>query len=292
MDRTPRRSQESVTDRLLAHIDGLSPQQRIIAEFLLDNMREVPFLSVPQLAERSGASDATVVRLCQSIGYSGFSDLKMALVETLREDLKSNGIAPTLPRDAPLDALSAVAELEQHNILRTVEAIDRAAFDEVATVLFRADHLFTFGIGISAHLADLAAYLFTEHGFRASALATRFSSPREQLVAMRPSDVVLVFSFPPYSRQTLEVLEEAGARGVQTIAISDRASAPAALGANHALCASTHSMMFTNATASVEVLLNALLVHIASQHRGETVEALSRINRVLRGQTDLIDEDE
>lgn len=279
-------------ERLLAHINELSPQQRLIAEFLLDNLQEVPFLSVPQVAERTGASEATVVRLCQRIGFSGYSDLKMALVETLREELQPASHGHEAPAaDAQTYPLAAVAALEGHNIQRTLDMVDRGVFETVATLLFRADHIFTFGLGISAHLADLASYLFTEHGLRSTCFATRFTSPREQLVALRASDLVLVFSLPPYSRQSLDVLKEARERGARTVAITDRPSAPAAALADQSLPVSSHGMMFTNATAAVNVLLNALLVQIAFRHRGDTVEALSRINRILRDQNDLVGED-
>lgn len=276
----------NLRDRLLTHVNELSRQQRLIAEYLLDHLQEVPFLSVPQLAQRSGASEATVVRLCQSIGFKGFSDMKMAVVENLREERSAEP-----PAGPATDVLEAVAELERHNIRSTLDGIDRAAFERVAALLFEADHVFTFGLGISAHLAELAAYLFTEHGLRANRFATHFTSPREPLVTMRPGDLLMVFSFPPYSRQTLEVLEEAAARGVQSIAITDRLSAPAVPIATESLLASTHGMTFTNATASTNVLLNALVVEIASRHRGDTVDALSRINWILRDRQDLVNDD-
>lgn len=283
----------TLKERLLEHIGQLSRQQRLIAEYLLDNLQEVPFLSVPQLAERSGASEATVVRLCQSIGFSGFSDMKMAVVDNLREEMQAQGQEENHDSSSAVraDVLAAVAELEVHNIDRTLDNIDRASFQEVATILFRADHVFTFGLGISAHLAELAAYLLTEHGLRANSFGTHFTSPREQLVTMRATDVLMVFSFPPYSRQTLEVLEEANERGMKTIAVTDRPSAPASLAANQALIVSSHGMTFTNATASTNVLLNALVVEIASRHRGDAVDALSRINRILRDQSYLVDDE-
>jgi DNA-binding MurR/RpiR family transcriptional regulator len=282
----------TLRERLLEHLDDLSRQQRLVADFLLENLQQVPFLSVPQLAERAGASEATVVRLCQRIGFRGFSELKMELVETMRHEMQSQEMPgeKTGADGERADALNAVAELDQHNIRRTVEGIDRTAFEHVASMLFRADHVFVFGLGISAYLSDFAAYLFTEHGLRATSFGTRFTSPREQLVVLRPTDLVLAFSFPPYSRQTLEVLEEARERGARTVAITDRPGAPAVPLADQALTVSSHGMMFTNSTAAVGVLLNALLVQIASQHRGETVEALSRINRILRDQSYLIDE--
>jgi DNA-binding MurR/RpiR family transcriptional regulator len=280
----------SLRDRLLSHVNQLSRQQRLIAEYLLDNLQEVPFLSVPQLAQRSGASEATVVRLCKSIGFDGFSDMKMAVVENLREEMNTSSAAGEDSPGTATDVLEAVAELERHNIRTTLNGIDRAAFDRAATLLCEAGHIFTFGLGISAHLAELAAYLFTEHGLRANHFSTRFTSPREQLVTMRESDVLMVFSFPPYSRQTLEMLEEAADRSMKTIAVTDRLSAPAAANASETLVVSSHGMTFTNATSSTNVLLNALVVEIASSHRGETVDALSSINRILRDRSDVVDD--
>jgi DNA-binding MurR/RpiR family transcriptional regulator len=281
----------SLRDRLLTHVNQLSRQQRLIAEYLLDNLHEVPFLSVPQLAQRSGASEATVVRLCQSIGFNGFSDMKMAVVETLREELNTprpGGNADSI--DAPEEnVLEAVAELERHNITAPLQGIDREAFNRVAATLYEADHIFTFGLGISAHLAELAAYLFTEHGLRSNSFGTHFTSPREQLVTMRSSDVLVAFSFPPYSRQTLQVLTEAARRGMKTVVITDRLSPPAVPAADDALIVSTHGMTFTNATSSTNVVLNALIVEIASSHRGDTVDALSRINRILQDRSEVVD---
>ncbi len=284
--------QAGLRDLILQHSSALSRQQKPIAEFFLGNLQEIPFLSVPEVAERTGTSEATVVRFCQRIGYSGYSDLKMALVDSMREEMKSTASEYEAPVEADIgrDSLAAMAKLEQHNIQRTLDSIDRRDFEKVAAMLFRADHVFTFGLGISAYLADFASYLFTEHGLRSTCLATRFTSPREQLVVLRPTDVVMAFSFPPYSKQTLEVLEESRSKGIPTIVVTDRATAPGVAVAQDALIVSSHGMTFTNATASVGVLLNAMVVEIASRHRGETVDALSRINKILREQTYLVDD--
>lgn len=283
---------DGLRDRIVQHVAALSPQQRNIAEYCLDHAQEIPFLSVPELAERTGTSDATVVRFCQRIGYSGYSDLKMALVDQAREEMRasSTGEASDFTADIGKDFLAAMAKLEQQNIERTLENIDRHTFAQVAASLFRADHIFTFGLGISAYLSDYAAYLFTEHGMRSTCLTTRYTSPREQLVVLRPSDLVLAFSFPPYSRQTLEVLEESSDKGVPTVVITDKTTAPAVAIAGDALVVSSHGMSFNNATSSTNVVLNALVLEIASRHRGETTDAISRINRILREQAYVIDD--
>ena len=108
---------------------------------------------------------------------------------------------------------------------------------------------------------------------------------------MRATDVLFVFSLPPYSRQTIEVIDEARERGVKTVAVTDRLTAPAALSSDQSLVVSSHGMTFTNATASINVLLSALVVEIASRNRGDAVDALSRINRILRDRSYLVDDD-
>ncbi len=274
-------------ERIVSHAGRLSPQQRKIAEYSLEHMQEIPFLSVPELAERTGASEATVVRFCQRIGYSGYADLKMALIDLAREEMKSSNTEQDERSDTDIgkDFLAAMAKLEQQNIQRTLDHIDRGSVSKAAASLFKADHIFSFGLGISAYLADFAAYLFTEYGLRSTCLTTRYTSPREQLVVLRPTDLVVAFSFPPYSRQTLEVLEEARERGVPTVVMTDRPTAPAVALANEALVVSSHGMSFNNATSAATVVLNAIVLEIAARHRGETTDAISRINRILRDQT-------
>jgi DNA-binding MurR/RpiR family transcriptional regulator len=273
-------------DLVVKHAAALPPQQRAIADYLLEHMQTVPFMSVPELAERTGVSEATIVRFAQRIGYGGFAELKMELVELLQERL--GGTDEGDRREPGDDVLESVATLEAGNIRRTVEGIDRSTFTAVADAVFRAEHTFTFGMGVSAHLAELAAYTLVQIGVRATTLSTRYSSPREQLVAMRPSDILIALSFPPYSRQTLEMLEEARDLGAATVAVCDRLTAPAASLARWALQVKTDNMMFTNAVAAMTVVFNALATEIATSHRGRAIEAFSRINRILTEDADVI----
>ncbi len=273
-------------DLVVRHADGLPPQQRAIADYLLEHLQTVPFLSVPELAQRIGVSEATVVRFAQRIGYGGFSELKMDLVELLQDRL--GGLDELDRREPDDDVLEAVAALEAGNIRRTVDAVDRSVFTAVADAIFRAEHTFTFGMGVSAHLAELAAYTLIQIGIRATALSTRYSSPCEQLVALRPSDLLVALSFPPYSRQTLEMLDEARDLGAATVVVCDRLTAPAATRARWALPVKTDNMMFTNAVAAMTVVFNALATEIATSHRGRAIEAFSRINRILAEDNDVL----
>jgi DNA-binding MurR/RpiR family transcriptional regulator len=279
-------SERGFRAKLAKRAAGLPRQQRLIAEYVLEHLTTVPFLSVPELSRRVGVSEATVVRFAQRLGYPGFSELKMELVDILQDHLRRGD--DETHEDVAENIFASVAELEISNINRTVEALDDALLSEVGEAIFGASAVYTFGMGVSAHLADLAAYTLLQVGLRTHNLSTRFSSPLEQLVAAVPSDLVIVFSLSPYSRQALDVLREAKRLDIATVAITDKVSAPAASLATWTLAVKCDNMMFTNAVAAVTVLLNAVATEIATSHREEAIAALAKINRVLDDDEDVL----
>ena len=213
-------------------------------------------------------SEATIVRFGQRIGFSGFAELKTALVELLQERLgvEDDGDAEEIGEDL----LEAVAAHEARNIRRTVDSIDREVFGAIAERIFTADQVYTFGMGISAHLAELAAYTLVQIGIPAHPLSTGYSSPREQLVSLRSDDLLLVVSLPPYSRQSLEMVASAADAGTATVALCDRLTAPPARRAELALAVRSDNLTFTNAVAAMTVVINALSTAIAKRHRHTT----------------------
>ncbi len=276
---TEARPEAEFRERLIRQAADLPPQQRAMADYVIEHLTAVPFLSVPELARRVGVSEATVVRFAQRIGYPGFSELKMELVDILQNRLV--GATDEAPEVVAEDVLASVATLEITNVGRTVEALDRADFEAVAEALFAADGVFTFGMGVSSLLAELAAYNLLQVGVRAAPLSNRFTSSREQLVGLGGGDLLMAISLPPYSRQSLDLLGDAKEIGIATVAICDRPTAPAANLSCWSLTVKCDNMMFTNAIAAVTVLLNALVTQIATSHRDESLEALARINRAL-----------
>lgn len=273
---------------VLRHADRLSRKQRAIADYLVENSLIAPFLSIPELARRSKVSEATVVRFAQRLGYTGFAELKADLVGILTDRLGA-GVPSSPPTGDEL--LEQVATVEIENIRRTADGIDPHTFQQVAEALARADTVLTFGLGISAHLASLAGYILAQVGLRTITMSTAMTSPREQLVSLRPRDLVLAFSFPPYSRQTIDVLSEASDRGAATVAITDRLTGPAATVARHVLPVSSENMMFTNAVSAITVLLNALATQIATADRAGAVDAISEINRILSEDDNVLSSD-
>ena len=66
--------------RVQTRYDGLSASSRKIADYVTARFDEVIFSSAAELADALDTSEATVVRFAQSLGYTGFPDLKRELI--------------------------------------------------------------------------------------------------------------------------------------------------------------------------------------------------------------------
>ena len=57
--------------------------EKKVADYILKHPEEVVELNIAELAKRSETSDATVIRMCRHVGYSGFYQMKISLASEL-----------------------------------------------------------------------------------------------------------------------------------------------------------------------------------------------------------------
>ena len=164
----------------------------------------------------------------QRLGYSGFTELKMAVVDLIDENLEERRGGNAGRENLRRMSSTQSPPSRSNNIRRTVAGIDQETFRRAARALAEADHVYACGVGISSFLVDLMCYILRQIGIRAVALSGRGTSPCEPVVLMTAEDLVIGVSLPPYSRQTLDVLRAAADRGVRILAVTDRPTAPAA----------------------------------------------------------------
>lgn len=58
---------------------SMRPAQAKIADFVLDKPEEAANSTIAELAKHVGISTASVVRFCDEIGYSSFTDFRLAV---------------------------------------------------------------------------------------------------------------------------------------------------------------------------------------------------------------------
>lgn len=67
--------------RIREIIDNLNPSEKKIAEYILKSPKEIPDLSIKDLADKSGSSQSAVVRLCKILGYKGYKEFRITIAK-------------------------------------------------------------------------------------------------------------------------------------------------------------------------------------------------------------------
>ena len=120
-----------VLDNIRANYDEIFSAERKVADYILKNPEKTIRLNVSALAELSGTSDATVIRLCQHLGYKGFYQMKLQLAHDLgSEQFFSGNIQPKNPDNADdvikeivSNIMHAKANVDSEVIKKCVELI-------------------------------------------------------------------------------------------------------------------------------------------------------------------------
>jgi len=260
----------------------LSKNQRKVADYLLREGREAPFLSIVEMEERTGASKATIVRLAQRLGFAGFLEMRGTMLKHVQKAYRSPELFPAPAKFNDEEALLAVAHQDVRNINQTIGHLDRAAFDDVARMVVKARHVSTVGLGISSLMAQILSYSLNQVGVKSSALIHGYETFIEQLPFLSSRDLIFAFSLPPYSRETVEFVKAAAARRIRVVGITDKETSPISSHCIRILPIRSQNKLFTNSISAISVVINALATEVALRNRSRALNVIKSTERLLR----------
>jgi len=188
--------------QLNSRLDGMSGNERAIAEVILDAPEEVVNLSSQALAERCNVSQSSVIKFCQKMGFSGFPALKIALsAETARNE-NAQQVHAGIFSDDSLGAVAKKLFASKISALsETMKLNDNDLLEAAVAMIGAADRIMILGVGGSALVAqDLSSKLAK---FGKSVIAGGDSHIQlGNLASFGPGDLLIAIS---YSGKTREV---------------------------------------------------------------------------------------
>lgn len=275
----PKKSRASgLRDIIISKYSGLSRQEKKIADFIIRSQSAILVFTGKELSTQTGVSEATTVRFAQHLGFRGFQQMRSQMIEEFKE--------LTLPQDRfklvsrgknPVSTINRVAELEVQNINDTIKQMDPQQLREFINRLRMSRYVYIIGLGISSVMAKLAAYLFNQAGILAFACQKEEHSFIERLINLDRKDAVLALSYPLYSKETIDALKFCFQRDVSCLAITDKPTAPAVQWTHAHLIVRSDNLFFTNAAASMAMMLNALSTELAFFNKDKVTDNSNRI---------------
>ena len=279
---------------LLAQIEAGMPTfskgQRLISQYVLENYDKAAYMTASRLGKIVDVSESTVVRFAIELGFEGYPEFQHALQEIVRTRLTSfqrMEVTNSLIGDG--DVLSKVLLGDAEKIRHTLDGIDRNAFESAVERIVCARNIYILGVRASSSLAG-----FLAHGLRmifdnvTFVQTTSGSEMLEQIMSIRPEDVMIAISFPRYSKRIIRAVEFAKHVGADVITITDSHASPIATQADQLLIAKSDMASFVDSLVAPLSVINALVVAVSRVCQEQVTERLRHLE-VLWDEYDIYD---
>lgn len=205
-----------------ARYDSFSRAERKVADFLIENPDNILPLYITELADRCGASEATIVRFSKRLGFDGYQQLKIAIAKESHSRPVNENITA---KDEPYDVFTKVCEDIYCSLEKTKAALNRPALRDSCSAILSSDNILVLGLGNSASIAIDASHKM----FRLGLNAHPYTDNHMQAIATAHTNersVVIGISHSGASRDIIEAMKIAKSCGATTVAITSDAKSP------------------------------------------------------------------
>jgi len=260
----------------------LPPAARRVARFIGDNRTLTLASSAADLAERTGTSDATVIRTIQAMGFGGLPELKRTLAaalaaspatpaEAMRRTLAEAGAEAERAVDIAIDTQREAVEA-----LATPEA--RATLCAAVAALHPARRILVFGIGPSAALARYVATLLGRAGRVVRVLDASGIALADQMLDLGAGDALLVLAYGRAYREVAAVFGEARRLSLPIVLVTDSLDRSLARHADVVVPARRGRTRRVALHGATLVALEAMVLGLTARDGDRALASLDRLN--------------
>lgn len=246
---------DQVLPILRSAYDDLTKSEKRIADYISEHRDEIMGQTVAEIAQHTGSAEITISRFCKKLGFGGLQSLKIALASELSS-----------PAETPYgdigkeDGEAAVAGKIFRNITDglqdTLKILDFTLIARAVELLQGARRVAIYGFGNSATVCKDMETRFLRFGMAVQS----FSDAHMQVTSaalLEEHDVVMAVSHSGATKDILESVQIAKARGAKVIAITSYAQSELARRADIALIGMGREVNYRSEAAA------SRLVHMA-----------------------------
>lgn len=213
----------------LREISGSLPRRmRECADYLSANGDRIAVSTVAELAEGAGVPPSAMMRFCQILGFSGFSEMQRLFRTTFApglpnyasrlENLRATGA------DNPTAILAEFVDAGRNSLESVLKTLDARDLQRAVDGLAAANTIHIMGLRRSYPIAAYMGYAFERMGIPA---ALHGAPGRiDGFSTLRTGDALIAISYAPYSDETLALMRAAQERDVFIVAMTDTVASP------------------------------------------------------------------
>lgn len=144
--------------KLKGMIESLSKKEANVAHYILDNMPTIKTMSIQSLSQLTHVSTTTVLRLCNKLGYDGFSAFKIDLISSLNKEDRTFILEDISLNDSISEVNNKVYLMEKSAIDDTYSLIQQEALNKAVELISKSNKIVIFGVGSSGLIGKELEY--------------------------------------------------------------------------------------------------------------------------------------
>jgi DNA-binding MurR/RpiR family transcriptional regulator len=221
---------DAFRDRLVDVSADLPRRLRQCADYIAAHSDRIAISTVAELAAGADVPPSALMRFCQIMGFSGFSDMQKLFREAYAPGFPDYATRLRNLQDSahgsPSAILAEFVEAGRLSLEALTKTLDAAALDAAVAVLAQAGTVHIVGRRRSFPIAAYLAYIFDKMAI--PAMLHDGVGQLDHRHALRSGDALIAVSFAPYAEETVELATEARKRGVPVVVLTDRMTSPVA----------------------------------------------------------------
>lgn len=256
-----------IFSRIREQYDEFNKVQLRIADYILQHPEICGFASLRQFAAATDTTAATVLSFSRRLGFEGFAEMKAELQKSITKYMMPIRV------DAAVDAYSNSAfemtvKSEQESLQKNFEQIDPQRYEAAVELIREADCIYTFAYDFSPVVAEFFTSRFKRLGLQVTDLShLPLTDALHSLSLMRKNDLLVLFSFPIYSKIVVSLAEYFHKRGCHVLCFTDSEKSPAAKNSSIALTSPANHIFFFNSMTPTIATINTLASMFLSRNK-------------------------
>lgn len=254
--------ERTVMDTICSSFDSFFDSEKKIAKYIINHYDKVVDMTVGELAQAAGSSEASVSRFCKKVGVKGFHHLKISLAkEMVDSHINDVQISNRITIDDISQSLQNILANKVEELKQTVSMIDSQQLEMILNLIKNARSVQFVAVGNTIPVAIDGVFKFNQIGIPAFS-STIWETQIGSIYNLSDQDVVIGISNSGESRGVITAIEAAHEVGATTISITNNSQSTVALASDYHLTTATREKLFldgycfsrVSATTMIEIL--------------------------------------
>lgn len=194
--------------------------EKKVADYILENLQDVIYMSITDLAEVCGVGESSVFRFCKTLKLRGYQEFKIALAHSTIVEDEMPQLSSKITMQDTIDELSAKMLTATINALtETHKFISSRDVSAAVDMIIEGKRIHFFGVGSSLMTALEAKNKF----MRITNKTECTIDSHLQIMSaslMTDKEVAVLISYSGSTKDTIEVAKVAKERGAKIIVIT------------------------------------------------------------------------